>query len=100
MAETGANTFTGVWAALLLFFVVGWAVNKIAKRPLMNWAAWFAGYMALSFGLVIIVVARGAADAEYLGYHVGAYLLPALVAGIYSRQWRRKRTKSAIDSSS
>jgi hypothetical protein len=47
MSSQGLNPATGIWVALILWAVVGRVVNKIAKRPLMNWPGWLAGWYAL-----------------------------------------------------
>jgi hypothetical protein len=36
MYRQGVNLEAGVVAVILIFLVVGWLVNKIAKRPLMT----------------------------------------------------------------
>jgi hypothetical protein len=89
----GLNLALGVWIALLLCFAVGWVVNRIAKRPLMNWAGWLAGWYVLGLAASEVALMNRPADADLSflhGRYAGTYLLPAVLAFLYSRHWRKR----------
>jgi predicted PurR-regulated permease PerM len=92
MYAEGTNLVAGLIVAVLLFMLTGWVVNKIAKRPLMNSAAWLSGYLLIAFALSVVVILRSPVDQAYeIGRHVGLYLVPATIAMLYARRWRKKR---------
>jgi putative Mn2+ efflux pump MntP len=92
MYSPGTNLVAGLIATVLLFLLIGWVVNKIAKRPLMNWAAWLGGYLLIAFVLSLVLILRSPVDQAYeIGRHVGLYLIPAIISILYSRRWRKKR---------
>jgi len=80
MYQQGVNQEAGLVAAILIFIVIGWLVNRIAKRPLMNWAAWLGGYLLIAFALSLILILRSPVDQAYeIGRHVGLYVVPAVI---------------------
>lgn len=93
------NPATGVWLAFILVFIVGQVVNKITKRPTMNWAAWLAGCYLAAFIISVAIIHNGSTDPSFeLGLVMGYYLLPAGLAFAYSRSWRRRKSMANIDS--
>jgi len=98
MYSEGTNLVAGLIVAVLLFMLIGWVVNKIARRPLMNWAAWLAGYLLIAFVLSLALILRSPVDQAYeIGRHAGLYLAPAIIAILYSRRWRKKRSTAGIE---
>jgi putative Mn2+ efflux pump MntP len=99
MYPQGTDLATGLLVAVLIFLFIGWVVNKIAKRPLMNWAAWLGGYLLIAFALSVVLILRSPVDPAYeTGRYVGLYFLPAIVAILYSRRWRKKRQAETVES--
>ncbi|MGE6761084.1 hypothetical protein ACQKGO_23900 [Corallococcus interemptor] len=87
---------------IILFFLFMGAekvVNRIAKRPLMNGAAWYLGAAAVAFvwtlkqGSSRIAESAGSVDmgmqAEFLGRVIGHFLLPVCAAIHYARKFER-----------
>jgi hypothetical protein len=98
----GPNLALGIWIALLLCFAVGWVVNKIAKRPLMNWAGWLAGWYVLAFVASEVALMNRPMDGDLSflhGRYIGTYLLPAVLAFLYSRRWRKRNPSSGSSAS-
>jgi hypothetical protein len=99
MYPQGTNLETGLVVAVLIFLLIGWVVNKIAKRPLMNWAAWLSGYLLIAFALSVVLILRSPVDPAYeIGRYAGLYLVPAIIAIFYSRRWRKKRQAATLES--
>src|SRR5215470_2361827 len=95
MYRQGVNLENGVLAAILIFFVGGWLVNKIAKRPLMNWAAWLGGFLLIAFALSVVLIAQSPVDQAYeIGRHAALYLVPAVIFILYSFRWRKRAARS------
>ena len=83
-------------AAILIFPVIGWLVNKLAKRPLMNWAAWLGSYLLIAFALSLILILQSPGGHAYeIGRHTALYLVPAVIFILYSRRWRKRKRTSA-----
>jgi len=96
MYRQGVNLEAGLVATILVFLVVGWLVNKIAKRPLMNWAAWLGGYFLIAFAFSLILILQSPVDQAYeIGRHAALYLVPAVIFILYSRRWRKRKRASA-----
>lgn len=90
------NLIAGVWLALFLFAFVGWCVNKLFGKPRMNWSAWLAGWYLIAFVLSVVLIMRSPVDTAYeLGRHFGLYFVPAILAFLYSRWWRKKHALGA-----
>ncbi|RKH40783.1 hypothetical protein D7X55_22765 [Corallococcus sp. AB049A] len=83
----------------LLFMGAEKVVNRIAKRPLMNGAAWYLGAAAVLFvwtwmrgnSLIAERAGEGAMgmQAEFLGRVIGHFLLPVGAAIHYARKFER-----------
>ena len=96
MYRQRVNLEAGLVAAILIFLILGWLVNKIAKRPLMNWAAWLGGYLFIAFALGLILILQSPVDQAYeIGRHAALYLVPAVIFILYSRRWRKRKRASA-----
>lgn len=89
------NPATGVWLAFILVFIVGQIVNKVTKRPTMNWAAWLAGWYLAAFIISVAFIHNRSANPSFeLGLVIAYYLLPAGLAFAYSRSWRRRNAST------
>ena len=96
MYRQRVNLEAGLVAAILIFLILGWLVNKIAKRPLMNWAAWLGGYLFIAFALGLILILQSPVDQAYeIGRLAALYLVPAVIFILYSRRWRKRKQTSA-----
>jgi len=116
LAWTSSNAegehLTGQIILFLLFMGAEKVVNRIAKRPLMNGAAW---YLVAAVIVFMIAVTQGtsaiAAQTELgagmkaqlqgrvVGTLIGSFLLPVGAAIYYSRKFSRERETAAREAS-
>ena len=88
----------------LLFIGAEKLVNRIAKRPVMNGAAWYLPVAAIMFGVELmrlnsaIPEGKMGLHAELMGRLVGTFLIPVCAAIYYARKFASDRAAAASES--
>jgi hypothetical protein len=77
-----------IW--LLIFWVIGLIVNRIAKRPVMNWMAWLGTLYMAGFALSFVGAQSGLVDAYRAGSMIGALFIPVLILLACAYFWRKR----------
>jgi hypothetical protein len=93
--------FTGLLALLVLFMLVGWVINLIFKKKIINGAKLYLFLISILF-LVHVTTAATSAEilsliSEYpiqiilmIAMLIGVYLIPALIALFLMRRFNKK----------
>lgn len=87
----------------LLFIGAEKLVNRIAKRPVMNGAAWYLAVAAIMFGVELmrlnsaIPEGKMGLHAELMGRLVGTFLIPVCVAIYYARKFSSDKAAAASE---
>ncbi|WP_375768501.1 hypothetical protein NR798_43620 [Archangium gephyra] len=87
----------------LLFIGAEKLVNRIAKRPVMNGAAWYLPVAAIMFGVELVrlnsAIPEGheGQQAQMLGRLVGTFLIPVGVAIYYARKFSSEKEAAASE---
>ncbi|MFY0527992.1 hypothetical protein ACN28I_34165 [Archangium gephyra] len=87
----------------LLFIGAEKLVNRIAKRPVLNGAAWYLPVAAIMFGIELVrlnsAIPEGHASlqAQMLGRLVGTFLIPVCAAIYYARRFSSARAVAASE---
>jgi predicted transporter len=85
----------------LLFIGAEKLVNRIAKRPLMNGAAWYLAAAAILFGIALVRInsavpaGQGGTHATLMGQLVGNFLIPVGIGIYYARKFSKEKEAAA-----
>lgn len=88
----------------LLFIGAEKLVNRLAKRPVMNGAAWYLPVAAIMFGVELMHVHSAIPEgsrslqAQMVGRLVGTFLIPVCAAIYYARKFSSDREAAASES--
>jgi hypothetical protein len=87
----------------LLFIGAEKLVNRIAKRPVMNGAAWYLPVAAIMFGVELMRVnaaipeGNASLQSQMLGRLVGTFLIPVCAAIYYARKFSSDKAAAASE---